>query len=333
MRRTALLALLLVGISAHAQTAPQRGDVIVQGHPYNVLIFYPPPGDVVLLTDSFGIPKSGAGPLGLPKYFGQGGLSFVEENRAFYATDDGMFEWRPGLGSSNIHLSLKFNSGGEILRTRSGDLFIAELYRFGAKPRIVRFTPAGDVLWIYEIADAPLISTFFGMQYAGVAHMELLADQCTLLWTPNTGTRYQVHTLDICSGRAKGDFLNATWQFESDIEQIGSIRALPNGDVLIATQKDVRRFDRTGKKVATYQTPEAWIRDPRIETLMALTPDASGVWIGRNNLFHRIDFASPSSPAAAFTPGYSAEFFALGVAGEWRAAQQPAPANKRRSVR
>ena len=333
MQRTALLALLFVEISVHAQTLTlQRGDVIVQGQTYNTLLLYPPPGDLVVIADSFGIPRTGAFSLGLPKYFGQGGLSFVDENRAFYATDDGMFEWRARLALRSINLSLRFPSGGEILRTRSGDLLIGELYRFGGKARIVRFTPAGDVLWIYEIADAQPLSTYFGMQYPGVAHMDLLAE-CTLLWTPNTGTRYQVHTLDICTGSAKADFLNVTWQFESDIEQIGSIRALPNGDVLIATQKDVRRFDRTGRKVATYPAPESWISDQRTETLLALTPDASGVWISRDKLIHRIDFASPSSPAVTFTTGSSAFFFALGVAGEWRAAQQPPPPTKRRSVR
>lgn len=331
MRRTALLALLLLAISARAQTlALQRGDVIAQSRPFNSLLVYPPPGDEAAIADSFGIPKSGAAALGLPKYFGTTGLAFVDQNRAIYTTADGVFEWRAGLGASTVNVSLRILYGGEILRTRGGDLLIAELFRVNGKPRIVRFTPAGNVLSVYEIAGAPL---YTGMQYAGVAHMDLLADQCTLLWTPNTGTRYQVHTLDICTGSAKADFLNVTWQFESDIEQIGSIRALPNGDVLIATQKDVRRFDPAGKKVATYKTPEPAVPPLSAETLLALTPDASGVWIGRYNLIHRIDFASPSSPSATFMTNESTGLFALSVAGEWRAAQQPPPASKRRSVR
>jgi len=329
MRRSALLALLLVGISVHALTL-QRGDVIAQIRPFNSLLVYPPPGDEVAIADSFGLPRSDAASLGLPKYFGTGGLSFVDQGRAIYSTQNGVFEWRAGLGASAVNLSLRVLYGGEILRTRSGDLLIAELFRYGGKPRIVRFTPAGDVLWIYEIADAP---QYTGMQYAGVAHMELLADQCTLLWTPNTGTRYQVHTIDICSGSAKADFLNATWQFESDIEQIGSIRALPNGDVLIATQKDVRRFDKSGKKVATYKAPEPLIASPLdAETFLALTPDASGVWIGRYNLIHRIDFASPSSPPVTFMTNGGTSLFALGVAGEWRAAQQPLSMKRRAAV-
>lgn len=335
MKRIALLALLFVTISVHAQTLTlERGDVIAQNRLiYSEILMYPPVTDDVAVADSFGIPKPGVAFPDLSKHLGSG-LFVVDQHRAIYSTSNGMFEWRAGgIGGSSVSLFLDFLYGGEILRMRNGDLLIAEVSSLigVGRPLIVRVTPAGEVRGIYAIADAPMRTE---TEYAGVAHMDLLADQCTLLWTPNTKVRRQVRTFDICSGSEKADFLDATPQFESDIQRIGSIRALPNGDVLIATQKDVRRFDRSGKKVATYKTPETiFIEPPDADTLLALTPDASGVWIGRYFQTQRIDFASPSSPAVLFQTNAGAYLFALGVIGEWRAAEQPPPVPKRRSVR
>lgn len=334
MRRIALLVLLLAAISVHPQTLTlERGDVIAQISACSARDLSPCPANELVIADSFGIPKPGTVP-GLPKYFGPYGLFFVDASRAIYTSFTngryGLFEWRAGLGGS-ASSALVDEGGTETLRMRNGDLLTAIYISALSKPAIMRFTLAGDMLRIYAIPDMPV---FTGIQYPngigspGVARMELLADQCTLLWTPNTIGHFPVHTLDICSGSAKALFLDPTPQFESDIERIGSIRALPNGDVLIATQKDVRRFDRTGKKVATYQAPATFGSD----TLLALTPDASGVWIGRDRLVHRIDFASPSSPAATFLTKELTHLIALSVIGEWRASEQPL-IPRRRSVR
>src|ERR1051326_1725710 len=236
MKHTLVLFALLTAVTTHAQPVLQRGDVIAQIGSCTPLPEDPCAPDELVIADSFGIPRSSVSLPGLPKFFEPYGLFFIDPNRAIYSTYKdgryGVFEWRADLGGSTVNPLLE-PGAYEMGRLRHGDLLTA-IYTAG-KPAFARFTLAGELRGIYGIPDAPQIEYFWGSTYAAVARMELLADQCTVLWTPSTGARVAVHTFDICSGTAKALFLDPTPQFESDIRLIGSIRALPNGDVLIAT--------------------------------------------------------------------------------------------------
>lgn len=339
MKRAIVLIAVFLSITLHAQPVLERGDVLAQSHIFDVLIQIPPPGDTVTIAGPTGAIKSYDAPLKMPAVFGRNGLLFLNPALAIQWWDQGIQEWRPGIGVSATPLRLAFPQTffrleeSELLRTRSGDFLVAEYSRLGAKPRLLRFTLAGDIVRIFEMPDAPLVQTI-PLEYDGIAHIELLADQCTLLWSPRQLERHQVRTFDICTGLAKAPFLSTTSSADPREDRVTGIRALPNGDVLIATPVDVRRYDRGGGKLDSYPVPETWFGEQLAhDTLLALTPDASGYWAGRNDLVQRFDFASPSVPAATFNACHCGDLFALSVVDEWRAALQPLPIPKRRSVR
>ena len=204
---------------------------------------------------------------------------------------------------------------GELVRNRAGDLFVAETSgsASGIAARLFRIDANGDVTATYQIPFAR------GFSPRGPAHIELLADQCTLLYTLGSDVLSvrRVFRYNVCAGRALSDFA----ALEGYVPYAGGIRQLPSGDVLVATGLDVRRFTSAGTQIASYPIPAVAI---------ALTPDANGFWAVSPYELLRIDFERPVYIAARVripSPFYSG---ALGVVGEWRAGSAPA---RTRSVR
>jgi len=317
-----VLAFLIAAGTVHGETLFERGDVVVQSSASSP--FGPPYPDYADLSvaDSFGQEKAIDGRFELPPF--AGGLLFLDQQRALYVGPLGVTSWTDGISVRSVFLGpLNLHATGEILQMRSGDLITAERYRLGGLPRIVRFNSSGDVLWVYELTGAPPRAWYFGSEpnsFVGAEHFDVLRDQCTLLWTPgpsaarNGGIRVRV--FDICTGRAASDFTT----LPPEIEQLGAIRALPNGDVLIATPVDIRRFNAAGQQVAEYRAPVLFGRlMSSAPTFLALTPDASGFWAAVGDAVQRIDFASPDLIAARFRMDSGGTINLLAVVGEWRA--------------
>ena len=310
-----------------AQPAFETGDVVVQASAQSQLPGSPD-GAFLTISDAFGLTKTVERRPELSPF--AGGLLFLDPQQVFVSSRAGVKLWRDGFSVRSSSLDrLNLQAPGEILRTASGDLLVAETYRFGGLPRIVRFNTAGEVLWVYELTDAPGMLPASPNSYVGAEHTELLRDQCSLLWTtgPRAGFRNaRVRVLDVCTGRAAADFTTGA------IQQPMGIRALPNGDVLIATPEKIRRFNAAGKEIAEYRAPVPFLRWPVSgQMLLALTPDGSGFWAATENVIQRIDFASPEGIAAYLRTTYDfGTINVLSVVGEWRAALHPP---RRRSAR
>ncbi len=322
---TAAALALLIGFSAFAQTAFERGDVVVQmsstmgWEPYTQFA-------EIHVLDPNGVRKEADRRFSPPPY--ASGFLIPDARRAFFASRAlGVTLWRDGSnGLARPVNGLNLQDPGQVLQTRSGDLLVAERRRAGGKPRLVRFTAAGDLLWIYELPDPPLARPNESNSYLGAQHMELLGDQCTLLWATSSSRRVRV--FNVCTGEAAHDLMT----MPSDVDQIGSIRKLPNGDLLIGADRIwpaksvVRRFDAAGNHVASHSELPSGFGG---ETLLALTPEGTGFWVAKDFVIQRIDFDSPGS-AIVSTEIRGNYLNALGVVGEWRAATHTAP--RRRAV-
>ena len=155
--------------------------------------------------------------------------------------------------------------------------------------------------------------------FPGATHIELLYDQCTVLFTsgdddPN-GNR--VGRMNICTGVPLTDFATLI-----PGHYAGSIRQLPNTDVLVANESAVLQFNRFGSLVHTYPYPA---------THLGLTPDGSGFWAsgtvdGLPNLL-RFDpnapHAEPQSSRIDMGTRPALTIRELVVVGEWRSALRP----------
>lgn len=146
--------------------------------------------------------------------------------------------------------------------------------------------------------------------FAGAKHIELLGDDCTLLYTKADEV---VRRMNVCTGAVEPDFASLLPN-----ETAGSIRQLPNGHVLVAATTGVVEFQQDGS---------FWTYDSLVGvTHIALAPDGASFWAGSTNgqLF-RVD---PNTMAAtAVMTGYTGkpiEIRDLVVAGEWRASATPA---------
>ena len=209
----------------------------------------------------------------------------------------------------------KLSYMGDILPMRSGDFLSMEALSDNPfSLRLVKFAASGQVLDVMEVpSNVPQLL----MDYT---RAELLADQCTVAWK-GRGHTGRVHAFNICTKQVVPDLV----VLPAAVRRMGSIRQLPNGDLLIATSDDVRRYSKSGKEVAVYRVPAL---------LLALTPDASGFWATSASFpyeVYRVDFATPETIAYR-KPLNTVRATALAVAGEWRASLQPAPPSRRRSA-
>jgi hypothetical protein len=198
----------------------------------------------------------------------------------------------PGLGYTELfHEDAAL---GEIAPMRNGDFLVT------AGLQLIEFNVRGRVR---EIAFPNVVSP---------EHIDLLGDQCTLLY--DAGNR--VARMNICTGAALSDFAVLAAG-----ETAGSIRALPNGDVLVANGNAILRFTADGGLLTSLPFPGV--------THIALTPDggefyAAGVSGEKASLRmypagREIALGNPEMQSA-YVP---VEGNDLVVVGEWRAATSP----------
>ena len=214
----------------------------------------------------------------------------------------------PGKGYSDIFTDDA--DLGEIAPMRSGHFLVPERSNDRARgAKLIEFNVQG------RVAEYRFPEVVENDRAIGAEHIELLADECTLLYA--AGNR--VARFNICTRQAESDFAAL-----SAGESAGSIRQLPNGDVLVASGSAVLQFTAAGALLRGY--PFLGV------THLALTPDgaafwAAGVFAGKAELrlyenggartitLGNPGMVDPSVPVAASD---------LVVVGEWRAGAVPA---------
>lgn len=217
----------------------------------------------------------------------------------------------------------------EIAPARFGHFLVAEQWNtpdVGAK--LIEFNFAG-VVAEYRL---PTILDVAHNRALGANHIEVLGDGCTVLYTlglddPNPG---RVHRFNICTGAAEADFSVPS----STLEYAGSVRQLPNGNVLVATGKSVRELTPEGRPAYEWAFENV--------THLALTPDGFGFYAAGVNQqkedFRFYNLFARGAPAKSIQIGnpemktlfVPEQVLELEVAGEWRAAVVPM---RTRSVR
>ncbi|HJQ36501.1 MAG TPA: hypothetical protein VKB93_05135 [Thermoanaerobaculia bacterium] len=329
-RASAVLVFLLCAAAAHAQTAFQRGDVIAQTDRGGPPIFpeYKPVIDMSVF-DRAGARKafyeSGSTIEQFPRSHGllvTGGLLYAAYANQYRHPIEGFVAVSPDARTVTAEYlkEQKLLGLADLLQMRSGNLLLSDEDVYPNKfPKLVQFTRDGKFLGASYL---PPVTLEGGAQYKGARFIELLADQCTVAWTlgepfrvdPRSRSRH-IRAFNICTNRPLADL----FVLPDDTVGAAAIRQLPNGDFLVATFDDVRRFDRAGKQLAVYPVPAFHL---------ALTPDANGFWAGKDWNLQRVDFAAPDTVAAVAVvplPGVSA----MTVVDEWRAALQPVVTRRR----
>jgi hypothetical protein len=206
----------------------------------------------------------------------------------------------------------------EIAPARSGNFVVAEQWNtpeVGAK--LVEFNLGGAVAEY----NLPTIADVAHNRVLGAHHIEVLGDGCTVLYTlghddPNPG---RVHRFNICTGAAESDF----WVPTVSTEYAGSLRQIPNGDVLVAFGTGIRELTLQG--VPVHEWAFAGV------THLALTPDGHAFYAAgldhQKADFRLYQLDTPSDPPQLIPLGNPemqsllspAEILELVVVGEWRA--------------
>ena len=227
--------------------------------------------------------------------------------------------WEEGKGYTDVFRH--DTELGEIAAMRSGNFLVAERWNdpaHGAK--LIEFNLHGRVAeYLFpEVLDVA------NHRALGAMHIELLADQCTVLYTLGNDdpASNRVRRLNICTRQPQNDFASLL-----PGEYAGSIRQLPNGDVLVANGSVVLQFTANGSLVRSYQFPGV--------THLALSTDGRTFWAAGVNLAHTDlrqfgvnmpDANPPSLPLGnpeMRTLIVPLEVNDLVVIGEWRAATAP----------
>ncbi len=237
-------------------------------------------------------------------YLGAGHFFVPAPNEIVFHSDRTVSVWdgvwrnfgEPGLGYTEIFHDDAADLG-EIAPMRSGLFLVPELGTNNAK--VIAFTLQG------RVAEYPFPNGI------GAEHIELLADQCTLLY----GLGNRVARMSLCTGQALADFAALAAG-----QTVGAIRKTPNGDVLVADGSQVLRFNAGGALLMTY--PFAGV------THIALTLDGNSFWAAGVNAGvaelrmygdgNDIPLGNPLMTSAT-TPLAAND---LVVVGEWRAAAQ-----------
>jgi len=207
----------------------------------------------------------------------------------------------------------------EIAPMRSGHFLVAERSSDRTRgAKLIEFTVHG------RVAEYRFPELVVNDRALGAMHIEVLADQCTVLYTLGNddpaGNR--VRRFNICTLQAQPDFATLVAG-----QYAGSIRQLPNGDVLVANGTFVIEFTSSGSYVRTYQL--------RGVTHLALSPDGKTFWAGAVDMdkadLHHFDPNSSGDGESVPLGRPESQFLYspvgiddLVVVGEWRAATSAA---------
>jgi hypothetical protein len=233
----------------------------------------------------------------------------------------------PGLGWNEVFTAETDLS--EFAPMRNGHFLVAESFADVARGvKLIEFDAHGIVA---EYAFPQLIDPVTH-RAVGAAHLELLGDQCTVLYT--TGLELpldnRVRALDICTRQPRADFAQL-----APNQYGGSIRQLPNGDVLVANGNAMLQFNAGGALLRTYALPGV--------THLSLSPDGTTFWtVTLENDVAFLRQFDPNHPDITFAPvAFGNPESVTGLApvatddlvtiGEWRAAT--APVRKSRATR
>lgn len=212
----------------------------------------------------------------------------------------------------------------EIAPMRSGNFLVAEQWNDrGAK--LIEFNLQGRVAE-YSFPEGIDTATNRAL---GAMHIELLSDQCTVLYTLGKEiASNRVRRLNICTKQPQTDFASLVAG-----EYAGSIRQLPSGDILVANGSAVLQFTSQGSLVRSYQFPGV--------THLALTTDGSAFWAAGVYLekahLRRFDLSTPDADPPSLQLGNDEmktlvvplDVADLVIVGEWRAALEPVKARVR----
>jgi hypothetical protein len=202
-------------------------------------------------------------------------------------------------------------------------------------PIVMKYDPATDEATYYELPPEPYVTAY---------EIELFADQCTLAWTIESffseqispARKQVIRRFNICANKPAGDLVLVP--APAHIPRF--VRQLINGDLLVVTRKDyeipseILRYGPSGNFIASYSNP---LQTPITE--LRLTPDGRGFWVADETRLVRYDLANTREPVVnveairAKNSSESVWVTEFTVVGEWRAALQPPPViPKRRSV-
>lgn len=143
--------------------------------------------------------------------------------------------------------------------------------------------------------------------------MDLASDQCTMIYGQEGS---DIKRWDVCNDVALSNFCSSCTQ------QAFAMRILPNGDVLVADQSDIKRFNSAGALQQNYQPngiSSGWFA-------LNLDPDGTSFWTGTfsNDDFYKVDISTEGILVGPIsTTAGSNNLFGLSVFGEITAATCP----------
>lgn len=153
---------------------------------------------------------------------------------------------------------------GEFAPMRNGDFLVAERWNSLAHgASVIEFNFKGEVR-SYRFPD---VIDSANQRALGARHIELLADNCTLLYTLglDDANGNRVRRMNICTGLPQTDFATLPAG-----QYAGAIRQLSGGNVLVADGTAVLMFSSEGSLLRSYQFPGV--------TSLALSVDGRTFW-------------------------------------------------------
>jgi hypothetical protein len=156
----------------------------------------------------------------------------------------------PGLGPAT-----GFGSGynckpESIVFDNGGNAYVGET---GCSHAIVKLDPYGTITAVYQPA----------VEQQGTDWIDLSSDQCTLYYTSQGPS---VLRFNVCNRQQMPPLT-------SQLTEALALRILPDGGVVVANLKNVKRFDASGKLLQTYDAPgeDCW-------SALALDSDGTSFW-------------------------------------------------------
>lgn len=260
----------------------------------------------------------------LVPYFGPGHFLVPAPNQYVFHYNgtvsmwDGVLVPQNAPGPGYVDLFSSDAELGEIAPMRSGNFLVAERRTaVDREAKLIEFNAHGRVAEYRFPANVDRSAN----ASRGAKHIELLSDQCTLLYTLRADDQYdgnRVRRMNICTNQAESDFVTLARD-----QYAGAIRQLPNGDVLVTNGTSVLHFTPAGSLIRSYDFDGV--------THIALNTDgtafwASGVHLGEAFL-RSVDLRRPYDAPGRVQIGNDgfgrlyvpAETGDLVVVGEWRA--------------